>query len=354
MTAPDDGSPPAARRGVRALPVPRRRPGDTPPEPSRPAWPDLPETLAYQGEFGAEIVLFLPFVTWLSAAGFLAGRRVSTYRGMACFYRHLDCAGVIERDERRGPYQMRMPGWMPALNEHVLRRNPYHLYPDLRAQFAALPLSPDPAADGAPLLIVHNKYTRDRKGLPVNFIDEATLDCVLGTLKRAFRVVYIRHGKDALPGGYSEDHNSIMPLDDAAVLRAHPEVLDFDVLYAAHLAAGGGLDLNSWKNALYARCHRFVTVQGGGAHHIACFKGSLIVVLHRGGQEVRLPYTDDGYYGFMANPAPLRAICRTQEELLAALPLFDGGAVTHDRLSVAAPQAALLDRFSPNRLAPRR
>jgi hypothetical protein len=56
----------------------------------------------------------------------------------------------------------------------------------------------------------------------------------------------------------------------------------------------------------------------------------------------------------MPDPAPLRAICRRPEELLAALPLFDVGAVTHDRLLVAAPPPALLDRFSPNRLAPRR
>lgn len=317
--------------------------------PRRPALQDLPETLAWRGEFGAELVLFLPFMAWLDAAGMLTGRRISTYRGMRCFYEGLGCAEIIERDEQRLPLQRKMPGWMPAVDEHDLVRNPYHLHPDLRARFREVPLTPDPAADGAPLLVVHNKYTRDRFGEPVNFLDEATLDALFTRLKGSFRVVYIRHGKGPLPPGYSQDRNDILPLGDDAVLRAHPEVLDFDALHAAHVAAGGTLDVNRWKNALYARCHRFVTVQGGGAHHIACFKGSLMVILHRSGQELRHAYSDAGYYGFLANPAPMRAVCIRPADLLAAVQMFTGSAVVQDRLQLDPRRARLLARFAPDR-----
>jgi hypothetical protein len=109
---------------------------------------------------------------------------------------------------RRPPPEPSPPAW-PDLPETLAHRE----------EFGALPLSSDPAVDGAPLLIVHDKSRRDRKGLPVTFIAEATLDRVLGRLKRAFRAVCIRHGEDALPGGDSEGHNSTTPMDHAAVLR---------------------------------------------------------------------------------------------------------------------------------------
>lgn len=185
-------------------------------EPRRPARQDLPETLAWRGEFGAKLVLFLPFMAWLDAAGMLAGRRISTCRGMRCFSEGLGCAEIIERDEQRPPLQRRMP----AVDEHDLVGNPYHLHPDLRARFRAVPLTRDPASDAAPLLVVHDKYTRDRFGEPVNFLEEATLGALLTRLKETFRGAYIRHGKEPLPPGYSQDRTDILPLGDDAVLRA--------------------------------------------------------------------------------------------------------------------------------------
>ena len=313
-----------------------------------PPWSDLPETLAWRGEFGAELVLFLPFVTWLSAAGLLRGRRISTYRGMRCFYADLDCAGIETRAEQRRAVQRLMPGWLPARDEHTLTRNPFLLYPDLRARFGAAPL--DPALEqGAPLLVLHNKYNEEWGKPPVNFIDADTLDALFDALKRDFRVVYVRHGLRPLPAGFSRDRNRLLDFADEAVLRDHPEVLAFDDLFAAHQAAGRPGSVNAFKNALYARCHRFVTVQGGGAHHIAMFRGSMMVVLHRQGMETRLAYGDEGYYGFMANPAPIRAICRNPEELLEAAGLFNEARLSGDRLLVSPQQAPLLNRLSPGR-----
>jgi len=313
-----------------------------------PPWPDLPEKLVWQGEFGAELVLFLPFVTWLSAAGLLRGRRISTYRGMRCFYEHLDCAGIETRAEQRRPAQRLMPGWLPARDEHALTRNPFMLYPDLRTRFRSLPL--DPALEeGAPLLVLHNKYNEEWGRGPVNFIDTDTLDALFGMLKRDFRLVYVRHGLHPLPPGFSQDRNRLLDFADAEVLRDHPEVLAFDDLFAAHRASGQTNSVNAFKNALYARCHRFITVQGGGAHHIAMFRGSLMVVLHRQGMETRLAYGDEGYYSFMANPAPIRAICRRTEDLPRAAGAFSGSRVVEDRLLPDASQDALLAAFSTAR-----
>lgn len=126
-------------------------------------------------------------------------------------------------------------------------------------------------------------------------------------------------------------------------------MLDSDALRAAHVAAGGTLDVTCWKNALSARCHRFGTVQGGRAHHIACFKGSLIVMLHRSGQELRHAYSDARYRGFLTNPAPMRALCIRSADLLAAVQILTGSAVVRDRLQVDPRRARLLARFAPDR-----
>src|SRR5271166_752757 len=72
-----------------------------PPEALLQEWANLPETLDYVGEFGNEILLFLPWVTWLSQAGLLKQRRIRTYRGMRCYYADLDCRDVIEKDMPR-------------------------------------------------------------------------------------------------------------------------------------------------------------------------------------------------------------------------------------------------------------
>jgi hypothetical protein len=49
----------------------------------------LPEILDYTGEFGAELVLFVPFCERLSANGVLQNRSIRTYAGMRCFYDQL-------------------------------------------------------------------------------------------------------------------------------------------------------------------------------------------------------------------------------------------------------------------------
>ncbi len=42
---------------------------------------ELPETLEFTGEFGAEVNSFVPFIHWLSQAGLMRGRRIPHLRG---------------------------------------------------------------------------------------------------------------------------------------------------------------------------------------------------------------------------------------------------------------------------------
>jgi len=310
----------------------------------------LPDVLEYTGEFGPELVLFLPFCRWLSSAGLLKERRIRTYRGMRCFYDDLDCLEILEKDQQRRyvPPQER-PAWLPVKNEHTFDtfcRPAVHLYPDLRAKFCGLPLTPEIGAVDRPLLIIHNKHTIEWSAGPVNQIPLAVLDGVFGTLKRKFTVVYIRHGIGPTDPGYSDDDQSQRTFQDRALLDSHPEVFCFDDLYAAHRAGGGTQDLNTYKNVLFSRCHHFITSQGGGAHHIALFSGSLLVIMHRRGFEESWAY-GPGYYGFMAAVPPIRAICRTDDDLVRALPLFIDTTMAEDRVVLAPGNERLLAECSP-------
>jgi hypothetical protein len=287
--------------------------------------PLLPDVLEYTGEFGSELVLFTPFCNWLSRAGRLRERRIKTYRGMRCFYDGLDCLEILEKDEpRRWVPPAERPAWLPVKNEHDfdgVGRPEQHVYSDLRARFRDVPLLPD-IGRGKPVLIVHNKHTIEWRRPPVNFIPLATLDSIFRRLHGDFTIVYVRHGMGPTPPGYSQDHNAPQPFDDGPLLASHPGVFVFDELYRAHRLLGGTQDVNTFKNVLYSRCRHFISSQGGATTHIALFSGSQLAILHRAGREENWAYRD-GYYRFISDAPPALAICRTEEELLAALALFE-------------------------------
>jgi hypothetical protein len=232
-------------------------------------------------------------------------------------------------------------------DEHQFDRkgqSPFHLYPDLRAKFGREALKV--TFDSRPLLVIHNKHNIEWAEGVFNFIPLDTLDVLFRLYKKAFNVVYIRHGMKGLDATFSHDMSTETPFEDAALLARHPEVHGFDDLYASHVAAGGEPDLNRFKNILYSRCHRFISVQGGGAHHIAMFSGAVLIVLHQRGREVEWAY-GPGYYGFMAQPAPVRLICRDPDELLLASTVLVGGETAGGRVLPGADKAELLKRFHP-------
>lgn len=316
----------------------------------------LPETLDYEGEFGTELTLFLPYLNWLSKAGLLHGHRIGTYRGMRCFYDDLDCLEIIEKDKPRKwvPPEERL-ACLPVKDDNNfdgIGRSPLHLYPDLRRKFRSQSLFPKIEDPSRPLLIVHNKHNVEWKRGPVNYISLETLDTIFRMFRFHFTIVYIRHGMTEIQEGYSEDDNRPVPFEDRAVLDRDHWVLCFDDLYARHKANGGHQDLNTFKNVLYSRCYYFISSQGGGAHHIAFFSGCLLMVLHRTGPEELWAY-NEGYYRFVSSPPPILAVCRDEEELVRALGLFAGTKVSQDRVHLAPEAERLFQQLSPASLTKR-
>ena len=314
----------------------------------------LPEDIEYTGEFGPELVLALPFFTWLSQAGLLRSRRIVTYKGMRVFYEDLDCREIVEKDGKREYIHPRKrPAFLPRKNEHSFDghgRSNLHVWPDLRARFQKFPLLPDICVDGRPLLIVHNKYCNEWNRGPINFMSVELLRSIFQSLSPHFTIVYIRHGMKPVEG-YVEDENQLMELDDRPLIEQSDNVWLFDDLYDEHKRRGGDQDLNTFKNVLYSRCHHFISSQGGGAHQIALYSGSLMTVLHRKGSEEKWAYSE-GYYNFMARVPPILAVARNDQDILSALPLYVGTTVLDDRTYLAFGAAAILEQLSPKRMVP--
>ena len=313
----------------------------------------LPDLLDYEGEFGAELVLFLPFCRWLSEAGLLKRRKISTYGGMRCFYQTLRCEEIVEKYVQRCYVPpKRRPQWLPIRDEHTfdgLGNSAFHAFANLRSQFDGVNVK-SVIGSGRPTLVIHNKHNDEWDRGPVNHIPLHVLDILFARLKNQFEVVYVRHEAVA-ERSFSADHNMPRPFADAEVLACHPEVHRFENLFARFRRRGGVDDVNTFKNALFSGCYRFISSQGGGAHHMSMFSGSLLVILHQEGLETRWAY-GDGYYGCLGPQAPARAICTSPGELVDAAALFRCSKVLNGRLELSSASRSRLESFSPWRFQP--
>ena len=219
-----------------------------------------PNIIEYSGEFGPELVLFLPYCEWLDQFGLLKNRRIKTYHGMKCFYDHLRSAEIVEKKAKREylPPADR-PGFLPARDEHCLRRGTLgHSYPDLRAKFGRCAFPVLHTKIEKPLLIVHNKYADEWGAGPVNFLPLESLRTLFTLYQNDYSIVYIRHKRHQnICDGFSGDHSENRYLQDDTLLDDYPAVIDFEALFDDHKKCGGSYDLNTFKNVLYSRCFAF-------------------------------------------------------------------------------------------------
>ncbi len=284
----------------------------------------LPKELIYEGEFGSEIVLFLPHVRWLAKRGRLVDRVVSTYNGMSSFYDGLNIGRLIERDEpRRWVHPEDRPAWMPVKDEHNFdNRAPSKRldFGNLREQFRGLNIGDRLSSflSDKPTLIIHNKYAEEWDGPPINFITSEQISAIADLCEQnGHNAIYIRHGSRDKIAGYSNDHNTILQLGDDTALRGHRNVLDFHDAVTWAREDAGQIDVNAVKCAILSRSYKYLTVQGGGAHLMAMFNGSAMAILHRAGREEYLAY-ENGYYTFAANPAPKTLVFRDHANMMLA------------------------------------
>jgi hypothetical protein len=281
--------------------------------------------IEYKGEYGAEITTFVPFVAWLKQEGLLAGRRVITYAGMRPYYFFLDDDEFQAKFERRSFVRPQRRFW-PSNSTYDATRQRWHACPDYRSHFKGRGRTFD-----RPVLFVQNKFTVEWDVGPINYLPLILLQKLFQRSADRFHVVYSRP-RDSIEGkGYTADDNSSCEYPDIAMARQFEHV---EILEETCLATGA--DYNTTKLEILAKTHVFVATQGGGAHLLACFGNSILLILHRRGAEYPHAYTS-GPYKYLSDPPPLLLLAQTDEALAEGLKVVvtasvrNGMAVIHDR-----------------------
>ena len=304
---------------------------------------DLPRVLGFEGEFGAEVNSFVPFIHWLHRAGLMRGRRIETYAGMRPFYFFLHPDQIEERRQtRRFVHPERRPAWMPTRDDHASVRNAFEWFPDYRAHYQG-----GLFRSGRELLVVHNKFTPEWGQPPMNFLPLDLLAEIFDALSERFQIVYLRPGLRATPPGYSRDHQRDLAYGDLELLGRSPSVEVFDDIAEA---LSGAMPYNEAKLRLYAEARFHITVQGGNAHLLSLFSGGLTAIYHRAGQELRHSYAS-GHFSYAATPPPCWLICQNRGQLARCIPLLRDAEMVDGCPHVAARHHGLLRELSPARLA---
>jgi hypothetical protein len=307
---------------------------------------NLPTTLEYIGEFGTELICFVPFVHWLHVHGHLAHRRVVTYAGMRPFYYFVDGASYAEKAEaRRYRPRDKRPTYLPNRGELMARKSPFEIFPDYRTVFGGR----FGHAFKKPLLVIQNKHCREWAFGPINFIALESLGRLFGSLKDRFQIVYSRDGFGGIATGelgFSADHNDPVAFEDEDLLRRYPEVISFERLVFAN---AGRLSYNELKLRVFSDCRCFIASQGGGNYLAGILGGGTMVILHRAGYELRDTYAH-GFYRYAGMPSPRLLIARNSAELEDAARIFHSDVGSAKDNTARDPDIAqLLEKYSPER-----
>jgi hypothetical protein len=288
--------------------------------------------LEYHGEFGPEITTFIPFVAWLRQEGHLSGRRIVTYAGMRPYYFFLDESEFEGKTEARKWLPVSERYW-PSNSTYTATASPWHVYPDYRRQFKQKGKRFD-----RPVLFIQNKFTVEWDEGPVSYIPLNCLRRLLDLTGNKFDVVYSRPRERA--NGFSWDDGAACEYPDRAVIRQFPHVTDFE----AECQATAG-NYNQAKLEVLAKSHLFVAVQGGGAHLLAYFGESLLLLLHNAGEEYPHAYRN-GPYKYLSTPSPKLLVALNTEEFKAGIEVVGNAMIQESKLLLQSSTMDVVNKLS--------
>ena len=263
----------------------------------------LPEILKYEGEFGTEIVTFIPFVFNLHIRGMLENRKISTYIGMKPFYYFIPRNKLIERGEDRG-WITPLERWWPASDEHTRTATHGERYPNYSRK----------VKQNKRLLFIQNKYSVEWDHGPINFLSLDLLESVFQSTKSNFQVVYSRQGisKDQSKLGISIDHNIEKDFLDFDLCQKYKHVKVLERPKLMNLRS-----YNSEKLHWISKASYLAGVQGGSSAPWAYFSKPALI-LHKHGRETEFSY-EHGYYKYLAHPPLDLKVVHTDEDFLTHL-----------------------------------
>lgn len=287
--------------------------------------------LEYTGEYGAEVTTFIPFAAWLKREGMLQGRRIRTYDGMKPYYFFLSEDELEFKTEQRRWLPMRERYW-PSNSTYHATASPWHVYPDYRQHYSGRGMTFQ-----RPVIYVQNKFVIEWGVGPVNYIPVGALHQFLAETSDRFTIVYSRPGSaSGKQRGYTRDENLELSYPDSRLADRYSNLVHLE-----RLCADQALDYSQTKLEILAKCHLFVSVQGGGAHILAAFGHSLMLLLDReeylGGDGREYPHAyRHGPYKYLSKFPPRLLVTRTFRDFILGLQLIKQ--VTLDAGSIIIPR----------------
>ena len=263
----------------------------------------LPEILRYEGEFGPEIVSFIPFVFNLHIRGMLENRQISTYIGMKPFYYFSPRKKLIERSENR-IWVPPLERWWPNSDEHIRQATHGEHYPHYSGK----------ANKKKRIIFIQNKYSLEWRQEPINFLSLELLDAIFQNTKDNYHIIYSRQGisKDESKLGISIDHNIEEDFQDFDLCQKyrHVKILERSKLFNLR-------SYNSEKLYWISRASYLAGVQGGSNTPWAYFSKPALI-LHKHGRETEFSYLH-GYYKYLSDPPLDLRVVHTDGDFITQL-----------------------------------
>jgi len=303
---------------------------------------NLPEKLEYIGEFGSEIVLFIPFLRFLNNKGLLKNRKIITYPGMEIFYKASDLPlPEIKNEKRRHLYTSKLIPWLPIWENHDPRNqkeNTFYDYPNYRKFFKKTNLKLNFLfEENKPLFIIFNKVNSEWGGYPVNYFDAKDLSKIFSLLENKFNLIYCQHSLFEIDKKqYAEDDDEI-PNPHGIYKRIESKIIKRKInsinsniirLLSAQSPKNFTTIQNLYEKStikknysynelnckLLSLSKDFISVQGGGSDLLASFGDCNLHILHKKGREYPDSYFN-GYYQFIA-PKPAKTFVSSNNKKL--------------------------------------
>lgn len=255
--------------------------------------------LPFYGEYGMELVCYLPFIRYLHESNQLSYRKVETYFGMRPYYHFLNMDNFYERKEQRIYLKpiYRIP--TPNLNEHGARKSEFECYKDYRSQ--------NQLSAEKETVFIQNKFTVEWMKGPINYLPLIFLHYLFSTYAEKYNFIYSRPGLKTNET-YSVDENTFCDYPDLSVVRQYG-VTVFEE-YCENK------NYNQEKIELLSKTKKIISVQGGGSYIFPMYSNSDIFILHIEGDELKTgAYTADGFFSYLNNHNSNIHVSNTIEEL---------------------------------------
>jgi len=236
----------------------------------------------YNGEFGYELALVLPYAYYLHKNGNLL--KTISSKHTACLY-YFSNNHEEKYDKRKFVIPRGVPNkvlhvkhldyskWIPPPLKDIYKNN-YFTYEKK-------------------ICIIHNKFNQEWRGKPVNYIDIITLEKIFNLLHKKYFIVYLR------PKNIIRDDCEIYSLNGEEDLLTKYNIKTGTSLYNETKTKYNIKDMNHFQLLLHSNCSNFISVQGGSSYLASYFGGINIIFAKKGGELSNNSY--DGFFKRFSN-----------------------------------------------------